>query len=247
MRASSPSRRFLCSGRSVATVLATLCLLPILSGGSAYAQWRSRRPPPAPASPGLWQKNAVGGQLGPWFAQDFGKDITLTGGRFNGNETGFLLEFFYQPHLTGVVNGDINVGAIGRGQLSINLYGGTDSATAIFGDVTLYPLGLGIIVAPFARNLKQRIQPTLRAGGSLLVLTQRGRTIRVNSVFFRVDVDTHVEFGYYAGAGVNWVLGHRLMLVSGARYQYAQFDEDLLAGGNYSGWQVMFGAAYLYR
>lgn len=185
--------------------------------------------------------------MGPWFAQNFGKDITLSGGRLNGNETGFILEFFYQPHLKGVVSGDINVGAIGRGQLNIDLFRGTDSAIASFGDVTLYPLGLGLVVAPFARNVGQRFQPTLRAGGSLLVLTQRGETRRVNDIFIRVDVDTDIEFGYYVGAGVNWVLGHRLMLVSGAKYQFAEFDEDLLAGGNYSGWQVLFGAAYLYR
>jgi hypothetical protein len=102
-------------------------------------------------------------------------------------------------------------------------------------------------VAPFARNLGQRIQPTLRAGGSLLVLTQRGQTSRVNNYFINVDVNTHTEFGYYAGAGVNWVLGHRFMLVGGARYQFAEFDEDLLAGGNYSGWQVLIGGAYIYR
>jgi hypothetical protein len=230
------------------TVIAALVALVILIlPHPAEAQMRRHRRPQVPEAaqtPGLWQKSVAGGQFGPWLAGDFGKDLALTGGRFKGNETGFHLEFIYRPYLRGIFSGDISLGAISRGQLRITQSDSIGTITS-FGDVTLYPVSVGLRIAPFAARTSWSVQPILSGGGSLLILTQRGETRFANR--FRIDIDSHTEFGFYAGAGLNWILGHKFMLTGMAKYQYAEFDKDLLAGGSYSGMQILIGAAYIYR
>jgi hypothetical protein len=222
------------------------CLLPT---GAAHAQ-RFRRPEPSVppiGPPSIWERSLFGGQLGPWFADAFGDDLRTSVDQFDGSGTGFHLEFFYRPHIVGVLNADLSLGAISRGQVRVQRYKDTDSAYSFLGDLTLYPVGVGISVAPFAKRADWRVQPTLQAGGSLLVLNERGDVTRISQYYYVIDTKSHVELGYYAGAGINWILGHRLALVASAKYQYAEFDDELLAGGNYSGLQLLFGAAYLYR
>ncbi|HUU45741.1 MAG TPA: hypothetical protein VM118_08405 [Acidobacteriota bacterium] len=238
--------------RSAVLLLKTIIVLSLLLAvGTARAQsdpvGNHGLPRAVSDPPSLWHRSAAGVLLGPWFAGDFGKDLTGAGSNFKGNETGFHFEFFFNPHLTGVTYADLSLGAISRGQMRISQYPDTDSALSYYGDVTLYPIGLGVMIAPFAKNTGMRLQPMIRAGGSVLILTQRGETTRLSDYAYAVDTDTHVEIGYYAGAGLSWILGHQVMLLGGVKYQHAEFNTDLLAGGNYSGIQVLFGAAYLYR
>ncbi|HSG99332.1 MAG TPA: hypothetical protein VLB27_04740 [candidate division Zixibacteria bacterium] len=212
------------------------------------AQPRGFEPPAAAVadeSRGIWKRNILGGHLGPWFAQDFGKDIEEAGLDFRGSETGFHLELFYQPNVLGVMYADLNIGAISRGQ--IRRTRSQSSGEFFFGDVTLYPVGMGVMIAPLAQKTELRFQPMFRAGVSLLILSQRGETTIFNQRDVFIDIDTHTEFGWYAGVGGAYVLGRSVILVGGAKYQFAEFDTDLLAGGNYSGVQILFGAAYLYR
>jgi|GEM_PF-2830120 len=234
---------------AIGLLLVTACIVPGMPRLCTTADAQPLRHPPEaahePPEPGLWHKSAAGGQLGPWFANELGTDITTGNARLRGNKTGFHLELFYLPHLFGAFNLDINAGAISRGEFQI-----TDPETQLsdFGNATLYPLGLGIVATPLASKKTLRVQPTLRAGGSGLILTERLEFTRVNDFVVGVDASkTHFEFGYYAGGGVDIVLGPSVMLLGTVKYQHARFDKDVLGARDYSGVQVLFGAAYIYR
>lgn len=211
------------------------------------AQPRRRRPPRAAieiVTPGLWGKNIVGGHLGPWISDGFGNDVSSPDGQFQGSKTAFHLEFFYQPHLIGIVNLDVSVGAISRGQFRI---ASPDPDINNFGDATLYPIGVGVIVSPFAKQSQWRLQPNFRVGVSLIVLTERIEFRQGNGFLIGVRTETEAKFGYYAGGGVNWVMGRKFMLTSLVKYQHAKFGDGVAGAGNFSGVQILVGAAFLYR
>lgn len=193
-------------------------------------------------TPGLWRKALVGGQLGPWFTDDLGNDITEPNVRLDASGTAFHLEFFYQPNLIGILNLDINIGAINRGDLRVR----TDGASA-FGNATLYPLGLGIILYPLAKRTGQQFQPLLKAGGSLVVGTEILEITTSDFYGIGTSSESRTAFGYYFGAGGNLVLSPSFCLTGMVKYQQAKFDKELFGVRDYSGTLVLFGAAYMYR
>lgn len=193
-------------------------------------------------TPGLWKKALVGGQLGPWFTNELGKDIMDEDVRLDASGTAFHLEFFYQPNLAGILNLDFSIGAINRGDLRIR----ADNLSA-FGNATLYPLSAGLIVFPMAKRTGQQLQPLLKAGGSLMIGTEVIEITNVDYYGIGVDAESRTSFGYYFGGGANLVLSPSFALTGSVKYQYAKFDKELFGTKDYSGTIVLFGAAYMYR
>ncbi|MBD3298187.1 MAG: hypothetical protein GF341_06000 [candidate division Zixibacteria bacterium] len=237
-------RRLLTSG---------IALLLILTLGASLADaqpGRRRRPvaPKEPPPPGLWQKSAIGGALGPWLSDGFGEDIETETYRLSASSTAFHLEFSYMPHLTGPLNLDINVGAVSRGDIRITQTTGNVGIDG-FGSATLYPLGLGIAWFPLAKSINTTFQPFLRAGGSLIVGTETVDAVVYDQFggFIGTSSESRVEAGYYGGAGAFLVLGRQFALTGNVKYQYAEFSEELFGVTDYSGVQILIGAVYLYR
>lgn len=191
-------------------------------------------------TPGLWRKALVGGQLGPWFVNDLGNDITTPNTRLDASGTAFHLEFFYQPNLAGVLNLDFSVGAINRGDLRIR-----GESYDAFGNATLYPLSAGILIHPMSKRVNQKFQPLLKAGGSVVVGTE---VIEVTTTgVYGTATESRTALGYYFGGGGTFVLSPSFALTGMVKYQYAKFDKELFESKDYSGTMVLFGAAYMYR
>jgi hypothetical protein len=233
-------------GRRLAAVLVLLgaFLGTFAAGGPAHGQ---PGPPPVrpiktPPSPGLWGKSALGGHLGPWFSGNLGDDFAGTGVRLSAAETAFHLEFFYQPHLTGIVNLDFNFGAVSRGDLRV-----TSGGSSFFGDVTLYPLGAGVILFPLAGQTGLRLQPSVRIGGTMMIGTERLQDLIDDYYGIGISSESRIGWGGYAGGGLSWLLSPSVALTGSVKYQYAKFDDELFGVRDFSGVQVLFGAAYLYR
>jgi hypothetical protein len=192
---------------------------------------------------GLWGKNALGGQLGPWFSSNMTGGFADTSIDLTANSTAFHMEFFYQPHLTGVANLDLSVGAVSRGEMSIQT--GSESS---FGTATIYPIGLGIRLAPFARSTRWAIQPMIRLGGTVLVGTEQfERSLRFpDGTYYGTSIQSRWALGFYGGAGVAWVMGERFAMTACVKYQHARFTKQVFGAKDYSGIQVLVGAMYLY-
>lgn len=206
-----------------------------------------RRPTPT-LTPGIWHKSLAGGQLGPWFTSDLGKDINAPGYRLSASGTAFHLELFYQTPLVSNLYLDLNFGSVSRGDIRIALQDQNEELTST-GDATLYPFGVGLQWFPMAKSINQKIQPLIRAGGSLILGTERLQSIYQNQFGYLVGVSSESRFGtgLYAGAGTLIVLGRQFALRAETKYQYAKFSKELFGVKDYSGVQVLFGAAYLYH
>ncbi|MBI5868468.1 MAG: hypothetical protein HZB43_09300 [candidate division Zixibacteria bacterium] len=192
--------------------------------------------------PGLWGKSAMGGQLGPWFSSNLtssSPDLQLTV-----NSTAFYMEFFYQPRLSSIANLDLSAGAVSRGETRIET-----STESSYGTATIYPIGFGLRLAPFAKSLTSPIQPILRFGASLLVGTEQFEAaLRYpDGTYYGTSIRSRWAPGFYGAAGFAWVLGEKFALTGCVKYQYARFSKDLFGAKDYSGVQVLFGGMYLYR
>lgn len=230
-------------GRSIAAV-AVLAVVTTVVTRSGYAQGPMRgAPPPAPPpTPGLWKKALLGGHLGPWFSGNLQKDFVQPDVRLSASGTAFHLEFFYQPHLTGILNLDINFGAVSRGDLRATVAG-----LSTLGNATLYPLGAGFVAFPLASHTTLRFQPLVRAGGSLIIGTERVETLDYDLYGIGVASRSRTAWGYYFGGGAHWLVGSSASLMGTVKYQHVKFDKELFGVRDYSGVQVLVGAAYLYR
>ncbi len=223
------------------SILITAALI-LVSVSSSLAQPLAGIPEQArkEPTPGQWRKALVGGQLGPWFISDLGNDISTPDTRLDASGTAFHLELFYQPNLIGILNLDFNVGAINRGDLRIR----TQDFDA-FGNATLYPLSAGVIVYPMAKRAGQKLQPLLKAGGSVIVGTE---VVEVTTAgYYGYSSESRTALGYYFGGGANLVLSPSFALTGMVKYQHAKFDKELFEAKDYSGTQILFGAAYMYR
>jgi hypothetical protein len=221
-------------------LMLAVCISAILvTGGVAQplgVPEQARKEP----TPGQWRKALVGGQLGPWFVNDLGNDISSPNVRLDASGTAFHLEFFYQPNIIGILNLEFSVGAINRGDLRIR--GQNYDA---FGNATLYPLSAGVILYPMAKRLGQQIQPLVKAGGSVVIGTEVYEITTAG--YYDIASESRTTLGYYFGAGANLVFSPSFALTGMVKYQHARFDEELFEAHDYSGTQVLFGAAYMYR
>ena len=191
----------------------------------------------------LWRKNALGGQLGPWFSSRLTSGFSDPSVHLTASSTAFHTEFFYQPRLAGIANLDLNVGAVSRGEMSIQT--GSESS---FGTATLYPIGFGVRLAPFAGSTRWAVQPMLRLGGTVLIGTEQFESALTlpNGTYYGTSVRSRWALGFYGGAGFAWVLGERIALTACVKYQHARFAKEVFGSKDYSGIQVLVGAMYLY-
>ena len=233
------------TGLLVCTIIAILGLQSV----TALAQPRGpnrRAPLKPPPPPGLWHKSLVGCQLGPWFTDDLDKDITDEGYHLSASSTAFHLELFYQLPLLSTLYLDLNFGSVSRADIRI-IYDVPGYGASSIGDATLYPIGVGMQWIPFAKSVESKFQPLVRAGGSLLIGTERLETVIQDQFGYLIGVssESRVDVGFYAGAGALLVLGRQFALRGETKYQHAKFSKELFGVRDYSGIQVLFGAAYL--
>ena len=141
---------------------------------------------------------------------------------------------------------DLNFGSVSRGDIRISRQfpGAVESS---IGDATLYPIGVGLQWLPLAKSVETKFQPLVRAGGSLIIGTERLERVIQDQIGYVVGVtsESRVDVGFYAGAGALLVLGRQFALRGETKYQHAKFSKELFGVRDYSGIQVLFGAAYL--
>jgi hypothetical protein len=142
----------------------------------------------------------------------------------------------------------LNLGAVSRGDLRVTINTPSGPVSS-FGDATLYPISLGLMWLPFARSTATRVQPAFRAGASLVIGTERLESVFQNQFgsYYGISSESRVAPGFYVATGVYWVLGAQFALTANVKYQHAKFTKELFGVRDYSGVQVLIGAAYLYH
>jgi hypothetical protein len=202
----------------------------------------------AVADPGIWGKNMVGGRVGPWFAEGFTKDIRTLNITVNSASTAFHLEIFYLYNLKGPLYLDLNMGAVSRGDIRID-YVGDAYRTSALGTAGVYPLNVGLQLYPLAVHRRQKLQPFIAAGGSIIIGTETLSYISDTNLgsYLGVSAESREALGWYAGGGLNFVIAESVSLSVLTKYQHAKFSKELVGEKDFSGMQVLVGAAYMYH
>ena len=204
---------------------------------------------PVWAQADLVGKNLIGVRLGPWLADGLTTDIKTEYVRVVSSSTAFHLELFYLYNLKGPLFLDLNFGGVSRGDIRINYQTETEYESG-FGTAMVYPLGIGLGFVPLATRPNQAIQPFVTAGGSLVIGTETISSSGYSPYlgnFIGIQSESREALGWYAGAGLDWLLGRSFALSFICKYQYAHFGEELVGVKEYSGTQILVGAAYVYK
>jgi hypothetical protein len=230
------------SGFFRARRVVVIALLIFLSGYSATA-----------AQTDLVGKNMVGVRLGPWLADGLTRDLETknetTSVRVFSSSTAFHLEFFYLYQLKGPLYLDLNFGGVSRGDIRIDYISQTAEEKG-FGTAQIYPLSIGLGLFPLATRPDTKMQPFAVAGGSLVIGTETisfaGRNVYVGN-YVGIQSESRETIGWYAGGGLDWVMGRNFVLSFLGKYQHAIFSEELVGVKDFSGAQILIGAAYAYK
>ncbi len=200
------------------------------------------------AAADLVGKSMVGARLGPWLSDELTSDIGTAEVRLSGPSTAFHLEMFYLYNLSGPMYLNINLGAVSRGDVRIEYQTQAENLYAL-GTAGVYPLGAGIDLFPLAGKPGQSVQPFVSAGGSVLFGTSTLRYVSSNYLrdYYGISQDSREALGWYAGAGVDVLLGDSFSLTFSGKYQQAKFGKELLGAKDFSGAQILVGAAYVYK
>ncbi|MBE0642893.1 MAG: outer membrane beta-barrel protein [Bacteroidetes bacterium] len=104
----------------------------------------------------------------------------------------------------------------------------------------IVPVTLGLSIAPLPEN---PIQPYAMAGiGAYIGIT--GYDITEVSDQNASASDTYVRFGYYLGAGLDFMFAETFGVSVGAKYQFLEFKDPLYTGQkNFTGLQASVGIA----
>ncbi len=205
---------------------------------------------PTAAQVDLVGKNMVGVRLGPWLANGLTADIQTEYVQVYSSSTAFHLELFYLYHLKGPLYLDLSFGGVSRGDIHLDYDPPGAEVEEGFGTALVYPLGAGLAYLPLAMRPDQKIQPFLAAGGSVIIGTETISTSGYSNYFggfYGLKSESREAVGWYAGAGVDWVLGRNFALSFIGKYQYAEFGKELAGVKDFSGAQILVGAAYTYR
>ena len=177
------------------------------------------------------------------------EDIETEYVRVISSSTAFHMEFFYLYNIKGPLYLDLSMGGVSRGDIRINYQTQTEYETGI-GTALVYPVGVGLGYFPLAQKPDQAIQPFVTAGGSLIIGTETISSSGYSPYlgnFYGLQSESREALGWYAGAGFDWVLGRSFALSFIGKYQYAKFSKELVGVKDFSGAQILIGAAYIYR
>lgn len=191
----------------------------------------------------------IGIRLGPWLADGLTTDVETEFVRVVSSSTAFHLEFFYNYRLKGPFYLDLSLGGVSRGDIRVNYRSQTAEETG-FGTAMVYPLSVGIGLFPLANKPDNIWQPFFVAGGSLVIGTETISFTGYNTYiggYIGIESESRETVGWYASGGLDLVLGRNFVLSFLGKYQHAVFSEELVGVKDFSGMQILVGAAYAYK
>jgi opacity protein-like surface antigen len=152
--------------------------------------------------------------------------------------SGVYAEFFYAHRVSAPLSVEISLGIFNRGDFKY--YAKRDM---LVGGVNIYPIMISAKIYPLYIVNSFPLHPYLQAGGGLIYAKQ-------DAISYLYDVvltnDSETKFTYIFGAGVDWPLFDQIALCLNYKYIPAKFKNEMAGIRDYSGWQISFGAGYLF-
>lgn len=186
----------------------------------------------------------VGLRLGAWNnLGDSHPDSVITQGAELITKIGnssFYFEGYYSIPLSSNIRGEISLGLVNRGTITIN-----DGNINDVSNLLIYPIFFNLKFYPF-RVGKSKLRPYFSAGLGFVYLR---KSIQFsNDIYFAQYRETSkTKFNYTLNAGFDWLLSSSLGLELNAKYLPVNFSEPFLSVSNYDAYSVTFGFKYFYQ
>lgn len=187
---------------------------------------------------GFFTKKYIGARLGVWV--NTGDD--LTGDNENISNSSFYGEFFFSRNLWPALAAEFIIGLYGRGDIEIQ-----DAGSTYQGQLNIYPILVTAKFYPLAGLKMMGPKPYLQAGGGLIV-GSRPR-VKYDDYYgvYDVEQETEAALSYTLGGGIDFPVADQIALTANFRYTPADFGGEFDGVKDFSGYQITFGAGYIFK
>jgi outer membrane protein W len=201
----------------------------------------------APKSPlqSLRSKNQLGVRLGAWASQGEAPPASgsnsSTGESFhtNINNTNFYFEFYGSLRATDVLRGELSVGTVNRGSVTVQ-----QGPFADVGNLNVFPILIKARIYPLIMT-SSRLQPHVAAGGGIYY-ARRNVQFTNNAFYYTgLNEDSEVDFNYVLSAGIDYVASSIIAVEAQAAYMPISFSNPLVGVKDYKAVGITIGVKYL--
>jgi len=163
-----------------------------------------------------------------------------------GGQEGFAAEAFYNYYLLDQLAFEVSLASAHRSDVTFK---STETGAVFFGTANVYPMSVGIKVAPLASMLSEKYQPWFAGGGSLVItreLFEAARDIDLEEYFDRGE-KSKTDLGYWLGAGFDSFISRSFGVTGSFKYFGIEYDSPVAGYRDHSGWQITVGVSYIVR
>ncbi len=183
-------------------------------------------------------KNFAGGRVGVWTGTANKTAHYVSGDSLTFSGSSLYAEFFYAKRIVPSLSAELCIGIFSRGDFR---YYSVDNV--LVGSVNIYPFLLSAKLYPFASIKALSFYPYVQVGGGVVYGRQ-------NAIDYYYGVEftnaSQTKLTYVLGGGIDWPVADQIGLCANFKYIPAKFGKPLSGVRDYSGWEISFGAGYIF-
>lgn len=189
-------------------------------------------------------RHQAGVRLGVWRNQgDIHPAEAVVGNQILSTNIGggsFYAEGFFAYRLTRSLMGEISLGIVNRGTVTID----ENNTRDIVGNLLIYPILAQLkIYLPVAGDW--HAQPYFTAGAGLYFGRRDVQFTTSDALFTGSNQETATKLSYVLGGGLDWPIGTVISLGMDAKYMPINYSKGFVTVNNYNAVVITFGVKYL--
>jgi len=160
-------------------------------------------------------------------------------------KNGFAAELFFNYFFLDQVALEVSLGNANRGDILFE----NDSIGRLFGSASVYPIAVGIKVTPLSGIIRDRYQPYIHGGGSLVVTREifEGGRLTGPYTFYDFSSKSRTGLGWWVGGGFESYVSSTIAVTSNFKYYSIDYSKYIAGYKDHSGYQISVGVAYIFR
>ncbi len=166
-----------------------------------------------------------------------------------GNRTNFYVEAYANYYFTNWLAGVLNLGSYSKGDITFDVYVNGNFDGQFLGQASIFPMQLGLKLAPFSTQFPGKVRPYLEGGGAFILGRETATLGPYDSYWARYtdgSLSTESDWGWWFGGGAEIPLTETFSFDTMVKYLDNSFSGDIAGISNYSGWQFSLGIVYAF-
>jgi hypothetical protein len=166
--------------------------------------------------------------------------------RSNISENAVTMEFFYNYYVLDWLAFEGILGTISRGDVEFS----DDLGNRAFGSASMYPIQVGLKLAPLSGHVSDNYRPYIHGGGALFVVREiyeGGYLASPYDDYYTFATRSKTKFGWWLGGGFESYVSQTICLTSDIKYESISYSDIIAGFRDHSGYQITVGVAYIFR